>query len=52
MRKRSVKDAGRGWGVGVRKTIFHFPPRGQSARAASLRGFLQISSPVSSVSPV
>ncbi len=25
MRKRRVKDACRGWGVGVRKTIFHFP---------------------------
>lgn len=41
-----------GRGMVVRKTIFHFPLRGQSTRAASLRGFLQISSPVSSVSPL
>lgn len=39
---------GGGWGVG--KTIFHFPPRGLGAKAASLRGFLQITSRVSSVS--
>lgn len=38
-------------GRGVSNTIFHFPPRSYRARAASLRGFLQISSPVSSVSP-
>lgn len=39
---------GGGWGVG--KTIFHFSPRGLGARAAPLRGFLQITSRVSSVS--
>ncbi len=33
-------------------TVCHFPSRGRSTRIASLRGFLQISSPVSSVSPV
>lgn len=51
-RERRVKDVA-GWeGWGARKTICHFPPRGQGTRAASLRGFLQISSRVSSVSPV
>lgn len=39
-----------GGGGEVGKTIFHLTPRGLRARAASLRGFLQISSLVSSVS--
>jgi len=38
--------------VGVGETISHFSSRGLGTRAASIRGFLQISSPVSSVSPV
>lgn len=52
LRERRVKDSSRGWGVGVRKAICHFPLRGRGTRAASLRGFLQISAPFSSVSPV
>lgn len=52
LRERRVKDSSRGWGMGVRKAICHFPLRGRGTRGASLRGFLQISAPFSSVSPV
>lgn len=48
--ERRVKDPSCGWRWWAGKTIFHFFPRGLGARAASLRGFLQISSLVSSAS--
>lgn len=47
LREKRVKDSGRGWGLGVRMAICHFPLRGRGTRAASLRG-----EEFSSVSPV